>query len=1441
MTDPQPPTLDSSNIANLHYFRALALHKDNALFTHLNRLSEIEQEELKLSADIVELRYVLNCTEDTAKTAAQRCKKREVISQLGKALRKQSTTDSESRKRRDKIAAKLDTLKTRLRDDVLGGNPVPPALGLELVSDGNHELHEFLLSAGFGVFPCVPVRDDDDRDDDDRSEWTVGPLSLSSLTSEFHLHSMSARLRQSELEALQLDHRRLDSQRKQLNEAITNAVRTAHKKLSIHLHPDKLPRQPTADDLAAYQEVLAAYRCLSDPEYRAAYVKTGSHKRWMQSDKKKELDRKANQEGTDKRDSLRAKLAQATGAGNTTTSSNINTITTSSGPSRTSRLFLEGGKPHRCTLPTVFPTAPLPGARKGLTRLRVEWACTHADEFRISHYIVEAAAIDVHPPVVPSTFPAKDNPTLPQPHQATPTKTVVMPFPTTQAFTIIYCGKDSLFITEPFPPGAYCFRVRAFNPMGPGPYSMNASFVVSDPSLPPAAGSNSPSSSSRLGKHLARRVEARNALEDAMYRLRDVVGRVNKNLPLTERVLLMTELVARARRLRVEALDPGLVERAERELKVMEVQREGRETLGIWRARLKRMVGRTVGVVEETEEWDIKEEGEEEENDDGDEDEDNEITTDPTCRGTSAVLSRFISTVPPAQLSSTVRNMVMQSCLKAVEQCPRVRVVITTLVHDTGGGEEEEEEEEEEGGGEKWELVRNTPPGRCWQVVRAVRGRTDLFSKAWVAKIEAAWARVEKTCEVVVRKRSGSGQVEVEKEAEDEKGVGVDGEDAGVSAKEKKDTKLTAEPEPEPEQNPNLGEQMQYCPDECRGVACASGARCPYFHTNVGGGKKRGKHANSNSNHHGAALPMATTGGRAPHGRGSVAAIERVQAQVRAVAAQVSGQRGRAVKATTRGAAHKEVMKEATKAKAKGSDDRSGHDTGKEKKKDQRSEQPRPEPAEGTEEAAVDEKAVSEMEVGDRDRTQMVWPDEPRQRLVWANEPRVDVNEDEEVRIGSMAVHVKEAKPDQIAVSIKALTQAYIPEEWEEEPEPVSQEPELMGELPAQGSNAHQAQVPTSLRSISLPTPGPLPFQPSGSAPWPTTLQSPFATAYTAPPSFLQHRQSLPQIWGSNPPPLPPPPTFGPRYSEGPPLTPFAGWNNMNAFPEYQQSPPPPPPPPPPYFGQAEKSPDFSSPFGGNGCAPPLPSLPPYPALPGRSNSVPTLSYGFPPFTSAPPPPSRQQQQQQQQPPISWPDWSSMTTTGLGYSSTFSPFDLHASPASTTQSSASSSSTNSPPHPRTKRLTPLASLLESLQLSKYVPVFEAQEIDIDALALMTHADLEMLGIPFGPRLKIIGAVQAARNGNGNGPKLVVSPGADEFIAAEWLAVSSPFAKRAPQTLAAGFNTVTTGIPPFFSAVFQSMPVAGDAYGWDRTEAATPEGAEARCAALDGMVRGIVDG
>ena len=53
-------------------------------------------------------------------------------------------------------------------------------------------------------------------------------------------------------------------------------------------------------------------------------------------------------------------------------------------------------------------------------------------------------------------------------------------------------------------------------------------------------------------------------------------------------------------------------------------------------------------------------------------------------------------------------------------------------------------------------------------------------------------------------------------------------------------------------------------------------------------------------------------------------------------------------------------------------------------------------------------------------------------------------------------------------------------------------------------------------------------------------------------------------------------------------------------------------------------------------------------------------------------------------------------------------------------------------------------LLRSLSLERYRDVFSAEEIDMDALRAMRDVDFEKLGVPYGPKVKIIANLRANR-------------------------------------------------------------------------------------------------
>jgi hypothetical protein len=56
--------------------------------------------------------------------------------------------------------------------------------------------------------------------------------------------------------------------------------------------------------------------------------------------------------------------------------------------------------------------------------------------------------------------------------------------------------------------------------------------------------------------------------------------------------------------------------------------------------------------------------------------------------------------------------------------------------------------------------------------------------------------------------------------------------------------------------------------------------------------------------------------------------------------------------------------------------------------------------------------------------------------------------------------------------------------------------------------------------------------------------------------------------------------------------------------------------------------------------------------------------------------------------------------------------------------------------------TELSAFLGSLGLTRYVPLFDADELDMETLALLQPQDYEQMGVPRGPRLKILAALRS---------------------------------------------------------------------------------------------------
>ena len=55
--------------------------------------------------------------------------------------------------------------------------------------------------------------------------------------------------------------------------------------------------------------------------------------------------------------------------------------------------------------------------------------------------------------------------------------------------------------------------------------------------------------------------------------------------------------------------------------------------------------------------------------------------------------------------------------------------------------------------------------------------------------------------------------------------------------------------------------------------------------------------------------------------------------------------------------------------------------------------------------------------------------------------------------------------------------------------------------------------------------------------------------------------------------------------------------------------------------------------------------------------------------------------------------------------------------------------------------------LDNLGLSKYADVFAENEIDLDAVVLLSEEDFKELGLPMGPRRKILAAVEEIQSPN----------------------------------------------------------------------------------------------
>ena len=63
----------------------------------------------------------------------------------------------------------------------------------------------------------------------------------------------------------------------------------------------------------------------------------------------------------------------------------------------------------------------------------------------------------------------------------------------------------------------------------------------------------------------------------------------------------------------------------------------------------------------------------------------------------------------------------------------------------------------------------------------------------------------------------------------------------------------------------------------------------------------------------------------------------------------------------------------------------------------------------------------------------------------------------------------------------------------------------------------------------------------------------------------------------------------------------------------------------------------------------------------------------------------------------------------------------------------------------------IAAWLENLGLERYEPVFRENELDLEVLPKLTETDLAALGLPLGPRRKLLKAIAVLREGAGRSP------------------------------------------------------------------------------------------
>ena len=66
-------------------------------------------------------------------------------------------------------------------------------------------------------------------------------------------------------------------------------------------------------------------------------------------------------------------------------------------------------------------------------------------------------------------------------------------------------------------------------------------------------------------------------------------------------------------------------------------------------------------------------------------------------------------------------------------------------------------------------------------------------------------------------------------------------------------------------------------------------------------------------------------------------------------------------------------------------------------------------------------------------------------------------------------------------------------------------------------------------------------------------------------------------------------------------------------------------------------------------------------------------------------------------------------------------------------------------------MTDIDRWLEGVGLGRYADAFAAQEIDLDTLAHLTESDLKEMGLPIGPRRKLLAAMSEVPDAGG-GPR-----------------------------------------------------------------------------------------